>query len=434
MFAVIDIETTGGNPSAEKIIEIAILIFDGNKIIQEYSTLVNPEKTISPFISTFTGITNHMVKDAPKFEEIAQTVLEITHGHIFVAHNVKFDYNFIKHEFKQIDIEYSRRTLDTVLLSRKTFPQFRSHSLGNICRDLGISIDNRHRALGDAKATVELLKKIIAQYNDNFLEEVVQDDIKKLNLPPNLSPKAIENLSEEAGVIFFLNQQNDIIAVHAAKNIKEYLFKMYKEKSFDRYKKLLHQETHDISFEITGNDLLANLLTENYIQKHIPRYNKVQKHYSFNVGMYIDIDEEGYYKLSVKVLDEEEEPIIKFTSKLKAERMLNQILNASRLGPIFKKIDSRFHYNQRLEEILAKYKYPHQRFFIFLHGRSGQEKCAINILDGNLIGYTFFEPSYIQNVEELVDSLRPIQEYSNTKKDIITYIRKQEKYIQIVPY
>ena len=99
MFAVIDIETTGGNPSAEKIIEIAILIFDGNKIIQEYSTLVNPEKTISPFISTFTGITNHMVKDAPKFEEIAQTVLEITHGHIFVAHNVKFDYNFIKSRY-----------------------------------------------------------------------------------------------------------------------------------------------------------------------------------------------------------------------------------------------------------------------------------------------------------------------------------------------
>lgn len=434
MFAVVDIETTGGNPTTEKIIEIAILIFDGQKILQEYSTLINPEKTISPFISTFTGITNHMVKDAPKFEDVANKIMEMTQGHIFVAHNVKFDYHFIKHEFKKLDINYTRNTLDTVQMSRKTFPQYRSHSLGNICRDLGIAIDNRHRALGDAKATTLLLKKIIEQYNGNFLEEVTQDSTKKLFLPTKLNPKKLENLSEEAGVIYFYNEQKEVISIQSAKNIKEHIHKLYKDKPFDKYKKLLHQETHDIDFEITGNELLAILLCEDYTQTWLPKYNKIQKQYSFSVGIFADIDDEGYYKLSIKLLDNEEEPIIKFTSKLKAERMLNQILNASRLGPIFKKIDSKLHYNQRLEAILSKYKYPSNHFFIILSGRSGKEKCAINVTNGNLVGYTFYEPSYIKNVQELLDNLKPIKEFSNSKKEIITYIRKYEKYIEIINY
>jgi DNA polymerase-3 subunit epsilon len=434
MFAVIDIETTGGNPNAERIIEIAILIFDGNKIIEEYSTLINPEKQISPFISTFTGITNHMVKDAPKFEDIADRVLKLTHGHIFVAHNVRFDYNFIKHEFKKLNIEYARKTLDTVQLSRKTFPQYRSHSLGNICRDLGIQIDNRHRALGDAKATTILLQKIIAQYNENFLEQVMHDDVKKLYLPKKLDSKILENLSEEAGIIFFYNQEKDVIAVQSAKNIKEHIFKIYKDKPADKYKKLLYEETAELSFEITGNELLAILLEENYLQSHLPKYNKIQKHYSFNVGLFADYDENGFYKLAIKMLDEAEEPIIKFTSKLKAERMLNQIVNASKLGPIFKKIESKFHYNQRIEELLAKFKYPSSNFFLILNGRSGTEKCAINIEKGNLNGYVFFEPTYIQNILEIKSVLKPIGEYSNTKKDIVNYIRKNNKYIQIITY
>lgn len=433
MYAVVDIETSGGNPINEKIIEIAIITFDGERIIDEYSTLVNPEKVISPFISTFTGITNSMVQNAPKIKDIADQIIKHTEGKIFVAHNVKFDYNFIKHELKQLGIKFSRKTMDTVQLSRKTFPQYKSHSLGNICRDLNIPIDNRHRALGDAKATTVLLKKIIEKHNENFLEEYLIEESKKLNLPKQLDHKILDKLPEDIGIIYFLNNQGDILSIQSAKNIKESIYKTYKDLQFDRFKKLLHLETADIKTEILGNELLAILLEEDYKHQLQPKYNKIQKYYEFTFGLFATHDEDGFKKLMVKVLDDAEEPLIKFTSKLKAERMLNQILSASRLGLIFKKIDSKYQYNERLEKIIAKYQYPFPSFYIIQHGRHGTEKCAIRIENNKLIGYTFFEESYINSIRELDDSLTAIKEFSNTKKHIISYINKYEKYLTILP-
>ncbi|MCB9074110.1 MAG: ribonuclease H-like domain-containing protein [Chitinophagales bacterium] len=433
MFAVVDIETTGGNPITERIIEIAIVTYDGQKIIEEYSTLVNPEQTISPFISTFTGITNRMVQDAPKFAEVAEQVLSKTAGKIFVAHNAKFDYGFIKHELKQLGIKFSRKTLDTVQLSRKTFPQYRSHSLGNICKDLNIQIDNRHRALGDAKATVKLLEKIIEKHNDNFLEELMTDDLLKLNLPKQLAPQKVEQLPEETGIVYYYDKTQQVIAIESAKNIKEHVYKTYRETQPDRYKKLLHVETADIQVEVLGNELLAILLEEDYKQHYQPKYNKIQKYYEFSFGLFASKDENGFEKLVVKVLDEAEEPILKFTSKLKAEKMLHQIVNGSRLGPIFKRIDTVLNYNERMESILAKYQYPFSSFYIIIAGRMGSEKCAIKIKSNALVGYTFYETTYIQHIQELDNLLKPIKEFNNTKKAIINYIRKYEKYIQIIP-
>ncbi|MDA3879339.1 MAG: 3'-5' exonuclease [Prolixibacteraceae bacterium] len=163
MYAVIDIETNGGNRQTGKITEIAVFIFDGYEIIESFTTLINPESHIPQYITELTGISNQMVANAPKFYEIAKKIVEITENRVFVAHNVSFDYSFIQKEFKELGYNYTRKKLCTVKLSRKYLPGHSSYSLGKICDKLNIAINGRHRAAGDAQATVELLKRILEQ-------------------------------------------------------------------------------------------------------------------------------------------------------------------------------------------------------------------------------------------------------------------------------
>lgn len=161
MFAIIDIETTGQSNKFGKITEIALFLHNGQEVTDLYTTLINPEMDIPYFITTLTGIDNNMVKDAPKFYEVAKTIVELTQGRTFVAHNVSFDYNFIKQEFNALGYNFNRKTLCTVKLSRKLLPGHNSYSLGKICDDLGIKINGRHRAAGDALATVRLFEILL---------------------------------------------------------------------------------------------------------------------------------------------------------------------------------------------------------------------------------------------------------------------------------
>jgi DNA polymerase III subunit epsilon len=169
MYAIIDIETTGGNHTTGKITEIAIYVHNGNKVVETFSTLINPEIPIPRFIENFTGITNEMVKNAPRFFEVAKKIVEITNDKIFVAHNVMFDYSFIKHEFQCLGYEYNRKKLCTVKLSRKLLPGYKSYSLGKITKDLNINIKNRHRAAGDAEATVKLFEILLEKSSTQSL-------------------------------------------------------------------------------------------------------------------------------------------------------------------------------------------------------------------------------------------------------------------------
>lgn len=164
MYAVVDIETTSGSPKNGKITEIAIFIYDGSEVIDSFVTLINPECEIPFYITNITGITNEMVSNAPKFYEVAKKIVEITSNRIFVAHNATFDYNFIKSEFKNLGYSYNRKTMCTVKLSRKHIPGHGSYSLGKICSELGIEINGRHRAAGDALATVKLLDIILKNH------------------------------------------------------------------------------------------------------------------------------------------------------------------------------------------------------------------------------------------------------------------------------
>ncbi len=169
MFAIVDIETTGNNYKYGKITEIAIYQHNGIEITGSFSTFIKPETDIPYFITKITGITNKMVERAPRFYEVAGTIAEMTAGRTFVAHNVTFDYNFLKEEFKRLSYNYQRKTLCTVKLSRKFLKGYKSYSLGEICSELGIEINGRHRAAGDALATVRLFE-ILLKENERQLK------------------------------------------------------------------------------------------------------------------------------------------------------------------------------------------------------------------------------------------------------------------------
>ncbi len=163
MFAIIDIETTGNSYKYGQITEIAVYQHNGQETTGFYSTLIKPEMDIPLFITRLTGISNEMVENAPRFYEVAKKIVEITAGRIFVAHNVHFDYRFVREEFKRLGYNYNRKTLCTVQLSRKLLPGHRSYSLGNICAAKGIEINGRHRAAGDALATTRLFEILVKE-------------------------------------------------------------------------------------------------------------------------------------------------------------------------------------------------------------------------------------------------------------------------------
>ena len=434
MFAVIDLETTGGNHNSERIIEIGIVLHDGKHKIGEYTTLINPEKEISAFISTFTGITNAMVKNAPKFADVADTILELVEGKIIVAHNARFDYNFIKSEFRRLNIPFTKKNMCTVQLSRKIFPTHKSHSLGNICRDLGIVVDNRHRAFGDAAATALLLEKLIENDTKNLIAEYLDDDIKKIHLPVKMNPRIIEVLPEEVGVFYLHDENGNVIYLDKTKNIREYIFTFFAKKPSEKHKQQLFAEAADISFELTGNELIASLIENSEIKKLAPKYNRPVSGAFYKYGLFSETDQNGFQKLMVKVLDEDENPLLKFSSKFKAEKMMHTILSNFRLEPTFKRIDNALQYNKRMQEVLSRFVYPHNNFFIIDVGRGGTERSAIQIENGEYKGFGFFEPAYINHPTELKDTIQFPKESIEHKKIIQNYIRKYAKNVELLTY
>ncbi len=206
MYCIVDIETTGNGIRGNKITEISIFKHSGGGVLEEFTTLVNPECVIPPFITGLTGIDNDTVRDAPPFRDLAEEILKITEGCIFVAHSVNFDYHVIKNEFNELGIPFSRKKLCTVRLARTVFPGFRSYSLGKLCTSLNIPLEDRHRARGDAQATVILFEQILASSGiETTLKRFLNARSQEATLPPSLSREQYETLPQAPGVYYFKN-------------------------------------------------------------------------------------------------------------------------------------------------------------------------------------------------------------------------------------
>src|SRR5690242_8754529 len=194
MYAIVDIETTGGYAANNDITEVAIVLHDGERVTNRFETLVKPSVPIPHYIQVLTGITNEMVAHAPSFEEVAPEIFRFLEDSIFVAHNVNFDYSFLKHHLSLAGYELHNNKLCSVRLTRKVFPGIPSYSLGNICRHFGIVIQNRHRAGGDADATIRLFEHLLQNNAIPHIQQFIKRGAKEQSLPPNLPKEEIEKL------------------------------------------------------------------------------------------------------------------------------------------------------------------------------------------------------------------------------------------------
>ncbi|MGB2273622.1 MAG: exonuclease domain-containing protein [Flavicella sp.] len=276
MYAIIDVETTGGKFNEEGITEIAIYKFDGHEIVDQFISLINPERPIQPFVVNLTGISDKMVRTAPKFYEVAKRILEITNDCVFVAHNASFDYRIVRTEFKRLGFEYERETICTVELSKKLIPDLPSYSLGKLCKSIGIPMNDRHRASGDALATTKLLKLLLTK---DIKKDITKSAIKTLADKETVLPTKIidliEVVSSNTGIFYIHDRNGDVIYVGKHKNIKKGLNQLYLRKSTKA--KQLQKNTFSISTEESGNDLIAQLKFNSALAKHKPKYNSHYK-------------------------------------------------------------------------------------------------------------------------------------------------------------
>ncbi len=296
-FVIVDIETTGGSPKASKITEIAIIKHDGEQVIDELITLINPEIPIPEFIVKLTGITDRMVENAPKFYEVAKQIIEFTDGCIFVAHNVGFDYNIIRHEFRSLGYDFRRPHLCTVRSSRYVIPGHASYSLGKLCRALEIPLTDRHRAGGDALATAHLFKLLLKK-DPGHLSTFVQQEVNPKILHPNLDLETLDTIPGKTGVYKFYNEFNQLIYIGKSKHIKnrvdQHLRNTKTKKGIQMMKDIMR-----IEYELTGSELIALLRESFLIKTHKPVYNHSLKKSKFPYGLFDYIDENGYVRLYV---------------------------------------------------------------------------------------------------------------------------------------
>jgi len=333
MYAIVDIETTGGHAESNSITEIAVFIHDGGKVVQRFETLLKPARYIPPYISAYTGITNEMVENAPQFDDIAEELFSVLKGNIFVAHNVNFDYSFIRSHLKSSGIEYNSKKLCTVRLSRKIFPGLRSYSLGNICSFVGIDIQNRHRAAGDAIATVELFEKILKEDTDGVIDDFLKRGSKEQMLPPNLPRQQFDELPEKQGVYYFHDENGKIIYVGKAVNIKRRVSTHFGGNSTRKQKQDFLRNIYSISTEILATELMALIHESIEIKRHWPEFNKALKKPEFAFGIYDYEDQNGYIRLCIDRVRKHTKPLDTFQNLTEAINAMEKIVGEFELCP-----------------------------------------------------------------------------------------------------
>ena len=449
MYSIIDIETTGLSPRNEKITEIAIYVHDGEKVVDEFSTLINPEVDIPYRITQITGINNKMVSDSPKFYEVAKRIIEMTEDTIFVGHNVHFDYNFVRKEFKEFGYDYQRKKICTAKLSRKLLPGRRSYSLGKLCKELGIDNPHRHRAFGDATATVKLFEILLK------VEKNIQDvSLRELNT--SIDRDIIKRLPKEAGVYYFYDSDAEMIYVGKSKNIHDRVMSHLTNNASKRAIEMRNRIA-DIGFELTGNELVALLLESNEIKSHTPHYNRAQRRKTYQWGLYLSKDENNYLRLKIERNDKEELPLTSFNSIVAAKNHLFTLTEAfnlcQKLCGLFDTKGSCFQYkinhcngacigkehyeeyNVRVLQATEPYRFDIKNFLVIEQGRTESEKSVVLVEHGKYLGFGYLDFEMNGNIR--VDDLKACVKGYPDNKDVQQIIRgyvKRNKSARIIEF
>lgn len=415
MYAIVDIETTGGYSGYHKITEVAIYHHDGINITDNFRLLLNPGRNIPYFITGLTGISNEMVHDAPRFEDAAGEIFSWLDGRVFVAHNAHFDYSFLKKEFEDVGINWNSKKLCTVRLSRKIIPGLRSYSLGRLAESLGIHITDRHRAGGDAEATAKIFDLLIKRDTEGAIAKALKKNGGETILPPNLSRSEFDKLPAKPGVYYFHDGKGKVIYVGKAINIKKRIAGHFTGDAREWNRSNIRNEIHQITFELTGTELIALIHESQEIQRLWPKYNLAQKYKVEEWGIYDYEDRNGYIRFSITPRTRGSVPIISFTTKGDAWNFMWEKIRehqlCSKLCGLQKTSDACYEhqsgnchgacmqieepklYNERVKQAIDSISEQEQSLAIVGRGRNTDEHSIVVVEKGVFLGFGYFDKS-----------------------------------------
>ena len=446
MYAILDIETTGGQFNEEGITEIAIYKFDGHEVVDQFISLVNPEIPIQPFVVKLTGINNAMLQSAPKFYEVAKRIIEITTDCVIVAHNASFDYRILRTEFRRLGYDFEAKTLCTVELAKKLIPEQPSYSLGKLVRALGIPMADRHRASGDAMATTKLFKMLL----EKDTEKTIVKDFIKLEVEKGISPKFLDILNQmpaKTGVYYIYNEGGTLIYIGKSQNIKKRVNQHFT--GITTKSKRIQAEVFTITYDETGSELIALLKESEEIKVNRPRYNRAQRKTIFQYALYSEKDANDYINLKLEKADGRKKEITSYASlqegknalfKITAKYHLCQKLtglyqtkkecfqykikecDGACIGEITPEI-----YNLRVQQFISENSFENKSMVLIDRGRNVNERSAILIENGIYKGYAYYDLNYqITNIDILKNILVPMQHNRDVKNIIQSYVRKSK--------
>ena len=333
MYAIVDIETTGSHPEKNGITEIAIVLHNGTTVEGRYETLINPGYKIPSYITYLTGITDDAVASAPGFSEVALPIFNLLNNRIFIAHNVNFDYTFIRHHLMENGYHWLPKKLCTLKLSRKAFPGLQKYGLGHLCQTFDIPVVNRHRAGGDADATAILFQKILNEGGEKLIKDFLKKDNHEQILPPNLSKENISQLPYVPGVYYFHNAKGKIIYVGKAKCLKKRVLSHFTGLNTGKKRQEFLRNIHEVTFTECPTEFTAFILESIEIKKYWPEYNFSQKRAEQFYGIYLFEDSAGFMRLAIDKKRKHTEPVASFALLNDAHRCLWKLVKEFGLHP-----------------------------------------------------------------------------------------------------
>ncbi|MFM8849851.1 MAG: exonuclease domain-containing protein [Cytophagales bacterium] len=445
MYAIVDIETTGGYADNHRITEIAIYHYDGHRITEKFRTLLNPGRSVPQFITGLTGITSKMVSEAPEFSEMAEEILLHLKDRVFVAHNAHFDYSFVKKEFESVGYNFQSKKLCTVRLARKIIPGLESYSLGRLAESLGIKIPDRHRASGDAHATAKIFEILLKRDNSGVIAKALKRNSGETILPPNLEKEEFDRLPAKAGVYYFLDGRGQVIYVGKALNIKKRIAGHFTGEAREWNRSNIRNEIHHITYELTGSELIALILESQEIRRLWPKYNLAQKFKTEEWGVYDYEDRNGYLRFCVNVVSKGAKPLVTFSSKGDAWSFMWTKVKAFDLCPkhsglqlakglcfshqsgsckgACQGVESAKKYNKRAQKAVDSFFEEGESVAIIGQGRRVEEKSLVLIENGNYVGFGFVpKEESIGSLESARNFIKPSKENRVVQNLVNSYL------------
>lgn len=428
MYAIVDIETTGGHASANGITDIAIILHNGQKVYYKFESLINPKQPIPVYIQALTGINNDMVKEAPAFTEVAANIYALLQDKIFVAHNVNFDYSFIKYHLAAAGFDLQCKKLCTLRLSRKIIPGYPSYSLGKLCHYLGIENDSRHRAMGDAFATSTLFSKLLKEDKENHIQLSLKQKSKEQVLPPNLPYEIVNDLPENTGVYYFHDKKGKVIYVGKAKNIKKRILSHFTGNNSNKQRQNFLREIYNISWQVCGTELMSLILEATEIKKLWPTYNRSLKRFDHAYALYKYEDQNGYLRLLIGKKKKYNQAVHTFGLMLEGYELLRKLVLEFNLCPKLCFIQNNkevclgsinnhckgaclgnetyTEYNLRVYKAIEHLQIIMPSFLIYDEGRNFDERSFILIEKGQFYGMGYSGEAFdITNLNVLKEAL-----------------------------